>query len=305
MSELQTNTYTWTDNPMVEGESLCLPDIVNEDLMYLKMECVILGNTLVATATNLQTALTNVQDALDAEVVTRGQEDFKLVQKIETTKQSILNSVNTIVASEATARTNADLSLQQQIDAISASSDVKDIVGTYSDLQNYDKSSLYDNDIIKVLSDSTHGNASTYYRYDKETNSFTYIGSDGEYATKSELQNAVSQLNTTLSGRISTVQTNLDDVETTLSGQIQDVADDLDTLDTGLDNRVQGIVDTAIDDALEDIGTSLNNYVKKTQLATPNGTGVVKPDNNTIVVDNTGTLSANTSVVTLYTWVNN
>ena len=45
---------------------------------------------------------------------------------------------------------------------------VTDIVGTYQDLQNYDTQHLNDNDIIKVLSDSTHDNQPSYYRFDKD-----------------------------------------------------------------------------------------------------------------------------------------
>lgn len=86
---------------------------------------------------------------------------------------------------EATARTNADTNLQTQIDAIVASSDVKDIVGTYAELQAYDTSTLGDNDIIKVLADETQSDATTYYRYVQATDSFTLIGAEGPYYTKS------------------------------------------------------------------------------------------------------------------------
>ena len=78
----------------------------------------------------------------------------------------------------------ADQNLQEQIDAISAASDVVDIVGTYADLQNYDTSSLGENDIIKVLTDESRGGATTYYRW--SNNTFTYVGSEGPYYTKSE-----------------------------------------------------------------------------------------------------------------------
>lgn len=88
------------------------------------------------------------------------------------------------LATEVTNRENADIALQGQIDAISASSDVVDIVGTYAELQNYDTSSLKDNDIIKVLQDSTQGNATTYYRWSTTTQSFTLIGQEGPYYTK-------------------------------------------------------------------------------------------------------------------------
>ena len=88
------------------------------------------------------------------------------------------------LATEVTNRENADIALQGQIDAISASSDVVDIVGTYAELQNYDTSSLGDNDIIKVLQDSTQGNATTYYRWSTTTQTFTLIGEEGPYYTK-------------------------------------------------------------------------------------------------------------------------
>lgn len=74
--------------------------------------------------------------------------------------------------------------LQEQIDAFTVSSDVKDVVGTYQDLENYDTSTLGDNDIIKVLQDETHDDETTYYRWSTETQSFTLIGEEGPYYTK-------------------------------------------------------------------------------------------------------------------------
>ena len=84
---------------------------------------------------------------------------------------------------------NVDVSLQQQIDAIVASSDVRDIVGTYAQLQAYDTSTLGDNDIIKVLVDSTHNDATGYYRWviTNEVGAWTYIGSEGPYYTKAQV----------------------------------------------------------------------------------------------------------------------
>lgn len=95
------------------------------------------------------------------------------------------SDVETIVGREVLARIEADNGLQQQIDAISASSDVTDIVGSYNDLERYDTSKLKDNDIIKVLQDETHDNETTYYRWDKDTETFTLIGEEGPYYTKS------------------------------------------------------------------------------------------------------------------------
>jgi len=92
------------------------------------------------------------------------------------------------ISDETTARENADIGLQQQIDAIVSSSDVYDIVGTYAELQAYDISTVPVNDIIKVLVDSTHDDAATYYRCTESggVKSWTYIGSEGAYYTKGE-----------------------------------------------------------------------------------------------------------------------
>ena len=88
------------------------------------------------------------------------------------------------VTDEAGARSAADINLQGQIDAISASSDVTDIVGTYAALQAYDTSKLNDNDIIKVLQDEHENDETTYYRWSTTTETFTLIGEEGPYYTK-------------------------------------------------------------------------------------------------------------------------
>lgn len=97
--------------------------------------------------------------------------------------------VTNAVAAEATTRESADTNLQGQIDAISASSDVTDIVGTYAELQNYDTSTLGDKDIIKVLQDESRDNETTYYRWSTSTQTFTLIGEEGPYYTKSQADN--------------------------------------------------------------------------------------------------------------------
>lgn len=90
------------------------------------------------------------------------------------------------ITDEGNARINADNGLQGQIDAITAASDVVDIVGTYAELQAYDTQHLKDNDVIKVLQDETHNDAMTYYRWSTHTETWTYIGAEGPYYTKSE-----------------------------------------------------------------------------------------------------------------------
>lgn len=105
---------------------------------------------------------------------------------------------------EISARENADTNLQNQIDAITLSSDVIDVLGTYQELQNYDTTHVKANDIIKVLQDSTHSNAMSYYRWVITNNngSWVYVGSEGPYYTKGETdtllndkQNVISSSN--------------------------------------------------------------------------------------------------------------
>lgn len=102
------------------------------------------------------------------------------------------------VADEATAREDADIALGQRIDTVVAASDVKDIVGTHADLESYDTSTLGDNDIIKVLSDETHGGAIYYYRWNASAETFAAIGSEGPYYTKSETNTLLSAKQNTL-----------------------------------------------------------------------------------------------------------
>ena len=71
--------------------------------------------------------------------------------------------------------------IEQEIQDLENNPDVADIVDTYADLESYDTSTLTDKDVIRVLNDETHDGNSTYYRYSKTTDSFTYIGSYKTY----------------------------------------------------------------------------------------------------------------------------
>lgn len=111
------------------------------------------------------------------------------------------NETDTLIATEAETRDAADLDLQGQIDAISSASDVVDVVGTYAELQSYDTSKLSDNDIVKVLTDETHDDAISYYRWNNTTNVFTYIGSQGPFYTKSETDATFVPQTRTINGK--------------------------------------------------------------------------------------------------------
>ncbi len=98
------------------------------------------------------------------------------------------------IAVETEARAQAVSGLQEQIDGLAASSDVVDVVGTYAALQAYDTTKIHDNDIVKVLSDSTHDDAITYYRWTISggVGAWTYIGSQGPFYTKGEVDDIAS-----------------------------------------------------------------------------------------------------------------
>lgn len=104
------------------------------------------------------------------------------------TKTGDMNTaINNAVNGEKELRQQADTNLQTQIDAITSSTDVVDVIGTYQELLDYDTSKLTDKDVIKVLQDSTHNNALSYFRWIiNTTSSWNYIGSEGPFYTKGE-----------------------------------------------------------------------------------------------------------------------
>ena len=108
--------------------------------------------------------------------------------------QSDVAGIKAVIPASATASNKltdksyvdtADNNLQSQIDAITASSDVTDIVGTYAELQNYDTSTLPPNSIIKVLQDESRNNETTYYRWiiTGGVGAWSLIGEEGPYYT--------------------------------------------------------------------------------------------------------------------------
>jgi hypothetical protein len=182
------------------------------------------ANDLAAEVTNRQNADTTIQTSVDAlmqglttETSNRAAADTQL--------QSNITAVQNSVTAEATARANADTALQGQIDAITASSDVKDIVGTHAALENYDTSTLGNNDIIKVLQDETQGGATTYYRWNATTQTFSLIGEEGPYYTKSQTDTLLNAKQDTL-----TAGTNI-----TISGSTISATDTTYSAGNGLD----------------------------------------------------------------------
>lgn len=71
--------------------------------------------------------------------------------------------------------------VEEEVEELKNNPDVADIVATYADLQAYDTSKLTDKDVIRVLADETHSGDSTYYRFSKQSGTFTYIGESKQY----------------------------------------------------------------------------------------------------------------------------
>lgn len=172
----------------------------------------------------LQAQIDQANDSIESETADR-------VAAIESVRTSI-----TTVDSESKVRDNA---LQSQIDAISVSSDVADIVGTKAALDEYDTSSLTDNAIIKVLADESQSGATTYYRWDKASDTFDLVGSEGPYYTKSEADLTFVPKTTTVNGK-------------PLSGNISLNYDDVDAVSTSEFNSTTSSLE-------ESIGTKLNS----------------------------------------------
>lgn len=81
----------------------------------------------------------------------------------------------------------------EKVQTIIDSADVKDVVQSHKDLDKYDTSTLGDNDVIKVLKDEEHENATTYYRYNKATKIFDYIGQIGPYYTTLQMDDKLRE----------------------------------------------------------------------------------------------------------------
>ena len=155
----------------------------NTRIGSMEQSIVDFGNDITEMQNSIEGVEEDIQTILN-ETYTKSE-----VYNKEETDSLVNNAVGTVsndLQIEEEARQNADVNLQNQIDSIVASSDVVDIVGTYQELLNYDTTHLGDNDIIKVLDDSTHNNATSYFRWKKSTSTWQYIGSEGPYYTKSE-----------------------------------------------------------------------------------------------------------------------
>ena len=243
-------------------------------------------NTLESSMTNLEDDVDTFEETINGDItdLENSIENITSTTYTKTEVDTLLGSkaTTTALGEEITARENADINLQRQIDSIVASSDVVDIVGTYTDLQNYDTSKLGDNDIIKVLDDSTHSNATSYYRWLKHTSTWQYIGSEGPYYTKSETDTLLNGKVDKVAGKglsqndfTNTLKTKLDNIEA--NAQVNKI----ETIK--VNNVTQTITSKSVNLTIPTKTSDLTNdsdYVTGTDYATSGVGGVIKISND-------------------------
>lgn len=196
------------------------------------------------TDAELQSQYNTLHGEITTEAGTRADADTALGGRVDT---------------EADARERADTNLQQQIDAVVAKSDVVDIVGTYADLMAYDTSDLGDKDEIKVIADETHNDAISYYRWSTSTETWSYVGSEGPYLTKSEAATDYVPQTRTVNGKALSSNVNL---------TAQDIGaatpSDLPTKTSYLQNDGSDGTSTYVE--ADDLATTLDDYYTKTDV---------------------------------------
>ena len=182
---------TLSNKPQINGVTLD----GNKTTADLKIDLDI-NSAVSAEATLREEADTALGGRINQEITGRGNADTALGGRIDgeiTNRTNADNALGTRIDNEILARQGGDNNLQTQIDAITSKSDVVDVVATYADLQAYDTQHLGNNDVIKVLDDETHGHSQTYYRWNKPNSTWTYIGSEAPYYSKSQIDTQMAQ----------------------------------------------------------------------------------------------------------------
>lgn len=125
-----------------------------------------------------------VQQSVGAESEQRKDEARRLENKID----DFYNDAHNEIVAEQERATAAEDDLSERIDAIVQGKDVRDIVGTYAELMEYDTDTLGDNDIVMVLLDETKSGHTTYYRWHVGfPGSWEFIGGLAFTYTKTEI----------------------------------------------------------------------------------------------------------------------
>ena len=137
----------------------------------------ITNKTLSSVSSTLNTAINYTAEQLSGD--------------IDNLSDSLTDEITNRISADNTLQNNIT-ALQGQIETIEATQNVVDLVGTYTDLQNYDTTNIKIHDKIQVITDETSGNQSTIYSW--ENNAWSGIGMFGPYYTKSQVD-AIHQTN--------------------------------------------------------------------------------------------------------------
>ena len=191
-------------------------------------------NTRSTADTTLQTKIDNeasarseadiaLQTNIDNEAKARENEDSALSSAITAEETARIDADSTLqsnIDAEANARSAKDTELQTQIDTIEATQNIVDIVGTKTELDNYDTTHLKDGAKIQVLDDETQNHASTIYKFNKSESSFSLVGTFGSYYTKAETENLISEASNDLEAAIESEASDRADADSALSDRI-------------------------------------------------------------------------------------
>lgn len=191
--------------------------------------------------------------------------------------ERLISQLRSDLTDESNTRENADRILQQEITDLKNSPDVVDIVATYAALMAYDTSGLGDKDIIRVLTDETHDDKSTYYRWNLSSQTWTYIGAIEGYYTK-------AQIDTMLAGKqdVLTAGSNI-----TISSNVISATDTTYTAGSGLNlNGTEFSVDTATIATQTDLSEGLAD---KQDLLTVGENIAIEEESGALVISATDT----------------
>ena len=154
-------------------------------------------------AANLSTEIeraTNKENSLDTKIDNE-------ISRATNAEQKLTSDLST----EVSDRKKEDTNLQTQIDAINSRSDVVDVVATKAELDTYDKD-ISINDIVKVLQDGTHDNATSYYRNTVSSKPYVweFIGSLGPYYTQGQTDGLINNEATLRESKDNELNTKID-----------------------------------------------------------------------------------------------
>lgn len=194
----------------IQGRIVQLDDKYTVVTEMLNSEIANANDRITANANNITTVnnnLTALGQLVNENYDTLNGNILETAEQLSNDLLATSNSLNLAIEQEAMTRESADNNLQSQIDSITASSDVVAIVGTYAELLQYDTATLTLDDIIKVLNDEIHENASSYYRWNGSA--WVYIGSEGPFYTKSEANSTFVPQTRTINNKALTNNINL------------------------------------------------------------------------------------------------